>query len=187
MTRAIVRLIGDKEGIIKLYRSSDGGICNGIGGELFEFCKTYNGVFSVGEVLKTIVFMNEKFGLALLGEKRAVDYVYDIVVENGMSMTLICRQVDWRHNKSSSIEERLGDPIDIEAELIKYKKNAWKGVYKCPYCGETPSSVYSGREGRTVRCDNYLCKGHSLIGWCENMRNAEDEWNKACENVTSLG
>lgn len=56
-------------------------------------------------------------------------------------MTLICRQVDWTHNKSSSIEERLGEVIDIEAELIKYKKNAWKGVYKCPYCGETPSSV----------------------------------------------
>lgn len=39
MTRAIVKLIGDKEGIIKLYRSSDGGICNSLGGELFEFCK----------------------------------------------------------------------------------------------------------------------------------------------------
>lgn len=52
---------------------------------------------------------------------------------------------------------------------------------KCPYCGETPSSVYSGREGCIVRCDNYLRKGYSLIGWYENMRDAEDEWNKACK------
>ena len=183
MTRAILRLFGDKEGVIKLYRASDGGICSGIGEELFEFCKTYKGMFSVGEVLKSLILLNQQLGLELSGEKIAVDYVYDIVVEYGVSITLICREVDWTHNNGKSIEDRLGAPVDIEAELFRNKKNAWKGLNKCPFCGAHPSSVYSAINGSTVHCENHLCKGYSLIGWCKDMRNAEVEWNKACENI----
>ena len=183
MTRAIVRLLGDKEGVIRLYRSSNGGVCNGIGEDLLEFCKFYKGAISVGEVLKSLILVNQKLGVELSGEKVAVDYVYDIVVEYGISITLICRKVDWTHSKGDSVEDRLGLPIDIEAELGRNKKNAWKGVCKCPFCGAHPSSVYSARNGSTVQCENYLCKGHSLIGWCKDMRNAEDEWNKVCEKI----
>jgi hypothetical protein len=187
MTRAIVRLIGDKEGTIRLYRSSDGGICNGLGEDLFEFCESYKGKTSVGEVLKVLILNNEKLGLALSGENTAVDYVYDLVVEYGISLALICHKVDWVHDKMLGIEDRLSPPVDIEDELRRYKMNVREKLYKCPFCGESPSKVYSANNGNTVCCDNYSCDGHSLISWCENMRSAEIEWNKACERIMRGG
>ena len=152
MTRAIIYLIGADGHTLKLYCNHDSYIRQGLGEALYRFCEQQRQGASPPEVLYGLFTAeNEYFDLNRNGG--IVDYIYKIICTPSNRPQLICWEVDWSGDNKRSIEERMGDPLDIEAEINRKDKDEWPGLFPCPYCGSQPSIVLSSSGWTTIHCN----------------------------------
>ena len=185
MTRAIVYLIGADGSTLKLFCNHDSYICNGLGEALYRFCMQQGQGASPEKVLYALLTAKDPYLDLDCNGDEVVDYVYKIICSPLERPQLKCWEVDWQGDNKRPLADRMGDPLDIEAEINNKDKNEWPGLFQCPFCGTHPSIVSSFREGTTICCDNSACPGRFLIGRYQVAHDAEIAWNDVCKRINA--
>ena len=183
MTRAYLDLTGENVATVRLYRNHDGYISGGLGEELNEFCKKQKVGVTPSDILFSLLSDGNPYELELLGDNIGVDYIYRITCSSSDKPTLTCWEIDWLGDNKRPLEERMGDPIDIEKEIEEGKEDKWSGLLPCPFCGRNPSIRSSFREGTTIECSDESCRGSRLIGRYQVAHDAELAWNDICKHM----
>lgn len=188
MTRATIYLTGADGNSLKLYCNHDSYIRHGLGEALYRFCGRQTPGASPAEVLYALFTDQDKsLDLERCGDE-GVDYVYKIICSPEQQPQLMCWKVDWLGDNKRPLVERMGDPVDIEAEINRKDENEWPGLFPCPFCGSAPviSSFFRGIiTETTIHCENPSCPGNSLIGRYKVAHDAEIAWNDICKRINN--
>lgn len=184
MTRAIIYLIGADGRTLKLYCNHDSYIRKGLGEALYRFCEQQEFGATPPEVLYGLFTAENKYLDLNRNGDEVVDYIYKITCTPSDRPQLMCWEVDWGGDNKRPIAERMGDPLDIEAEINRKDENEWPGLFPCPFCGSQPTIVSSYPGGTTIRCGNPSCLGNLMVRrYFQVAHDAEIAWNDACKRL----
>ena len=180
-TRAIVELKGEDGKVLTLYCSHDGYVDDGLGEDLYHFCKNQKKGISAPEILYGLL-SEDDIDLETDGDDMP-DFTYRITCSSEKYPELTCWYLDWSSKTKSFFNQCLEAPINIGSQ-DNNEGNEEIGILPCPYCGKHPwISSSSNKHGMTLKCIDDCCKGHDMIGYYQSKQEAEMAWNNACKQV----
>lgn len=180
-THATVELKGDDGKVLTLYCSHDGYVHDGLGEDLYHFCKKQKKGISSAEILYSLLSEDE-IDLETDGDDMP-DFTYRITCSSQKYPELTCWYLDWSSDTKGYFGQYLEAPINIESKDSN-EGDVEIGILPCPYCGKYPwISSSSNKQGITLRCIDDSCKGHTMIGYHQSKQEAEIAWNNDCKLV----